>query len=119
MPSPTDEQETDPTTGTTAVRAPDADHGSWVSYVWVLGVLILVLAVALFLRQGWARLVLALLGMLGVVVLATIATWLAIPGAVFFVVGAVCSVLVSTHRYLTSPRPGGPPADQQTTRVVS
>ena len=39
--------------------------------------------------------------------------------SVLFVVGAVCSVLVSVHRYLTRPRTGGEPADPASTRVVS
>jgi hypothetical protein len=119
LPTSTDDQETDAATGVAAVRVPDVAQGPWVPYLWILGVIVIVFAVVLFLRQGWARLVLALLGMVGVVALAAIATWLAIPAAVLFVVGAVCSVLVPTHRYLTRPRSDGPPADQETTRVVS
>lgn len=121
-PETTDAQETDAATGVTAVRAPTADQSAFVDYLPWLGVLVLVAAVALFLGFGWARLILALLGMLAVVGLALATPWLAIPAAVLFVVGAVCSVLVSVHRYLTRPRPGGTggePADPASARVVS
>lgn len=118
-PTSTDAQETDRSTGVTAVRSPDADQSSFLPYLPViLGVLVLVLAVVLFLGYGWPRIVLALLGLLAVVTLALTATWLAIPAAVLFVVGAVTSVLVSSHRYVTRQRTGGP-TDPQTTRVVS
>lgn len=118
-PTSTDAQETDRSTGVTAVRGPDADQGSWLPYLpAILGLLVLVLVVLMFVGQAWARIVLALLGLLAVVTLAVTATWLAVPAAVLFVVGAVTSVLVSSHRYLVQPRAGGP-SDPQTTRVVS
>lgn len=119
MPSSSDAQETDAATGDVAVRAPDADQTPFLGYLWVLGIVVVIVAVLLFLGQGWARLVLALLGLLAVVGLATSASWLVFPGVVLFVVGAVGSVMVSAHRYLNRPPDVGGHPDPETTGAVS
>jgi hypothetical protein len=121
VPAPTDAEETDAATGVTAVRPPDVIQGWWVPYLPWLGVLVLILAVVLFFGVGWARLALALLGLIAVVGLAasSVTAFFAIPAIVLFVVGCVASVLVSTHRYLTQPRTGGESADPASSRVVS
>lgn len=107
-PQQTDAEATDAATGVTAVRAPSGQQQWFVDLLPWLGVVALVFALLLLVGHGWTRLALALLGVLAVVGLAQAQPWLTIPAAVFLVIGAVCSLLVSSHRYLTQPRADAP-----------
>lgn len=103
-PSPTDANATSDALNTDVVRAPTPDTYWFVPFLPWLGVVVLVMAVVLFLGYGWARLALAVLGMLAVVGLAQAALWLVIPAGVLFLVGSVCGLVISSHRYLTATR---------------
>jgi hypothetical protein len=75
--------------------------------------------VALFFAQGWARVVLAACGLVGVVGLAMDAAWQVFPAMVGFVAGSVLGILLPTHRYLQRPREDGTTAESSTERTVT
>jgi hypothetical protein len=71
--------------------------------LWLLlGLVTLLLALLLLIRQGWARYALAVLGVIAVVVLASSGRWEAIVAFAMLVVGSVPLLAPSAHRYLTS-----------------
>jgi hypothetical protein len=94
---------------------PNSQDQWFVPWMPVIGVVVLLLAVALLLGQGWARLVLALVGVLGVVALAAAAQWHAVVAAVFLLLGAGFSLTLSTHRYLQDRAGSGRPTTGRTT----
>ncbi|NMO92279.1 hypothetical protein [Actinomycetospora sp. TBRC 11914] len=104
--------------GAGTVVAPTAQDNWFVPVLPWFGVLVLLLAVALLLGQGWARIVLAAAGLVAVVGLATAAQWQVFPALVGFLAGSVFGVLLPTHRYLQRPRDDGAPAESSTERTV-
>lgn len=100
------------------VVAPTAQDNWFVPLLPWFGVLVLLLAVALLLGQGWARIVLAACGLVAVVGLATAAQWQVFPALVGFLVGSVFGVLLPTHRYLQRPRDDGAAAESATERTL-
>lgn len=104
------------TLGAGAVVAPNTEDHWFLPLLPWLGVLTLLLAVALLLAQGWARLPLVTSGVIGVVALAMAAYWLVFPAMIAFVVGSVFGLLLPTHRYLHRSR--GTSADPPTERLM-
>jgi hypothetical protein len=119
VPDPTDAAtEADSLNGVTPVISTNAqDH--WFAPVlpWV-GVLMVLVTVALLLAQGWARMVLAGLGLLGVVGLGLVAQWQFFPALIGFLAGAVFGLLLRTHRYLLGQHGDAPPAEPEHERTV-
>jgi hypothetical protein len=120
-PEPTDAATVDDSlnAGAGVVLEPNAQDNWFVPLLPWLGVVVLLLAVALLLAQGWARIVLAACGLVAVVGLAMAAQWEVFPALVGFVLGSVFGVLLPTHRYLQRPRDGGSPAEPSTERTVT
>lgn len=87
----------------TVVATNAQDHWFLPLLPW-LGVVVLVVAGALLLGQGWARLVLAAFGVLAVVALAMGAQWHVFLAAIALVMGSVFGLLLPSHRYLTGTR---------------
>jgi hypothetical protein len=104
--------------GAGLVVAPTAQDQWFVPLLPWFGVLVLLLAIALLLAQGWARVVLAACGLVAVVGLAMAAQWQAVPALVGFLVGAVFDVLLPTHRYLQRPRHPDPASEPSSERTV-
>jgi hypothetical protein len=119
-PDPTDAAtQQDALGGAGTVLASNAQDQWFVPFLPWLGVLVLIVTVALFLAQGWARTVLAACGLVGVVGLAMDAAWQVFPAIVGFVAGSVLGILLPTHRYLQRSREDGPAAAPSTERTVT
>ncbi len=104
--------------GAGVVVAPTAQDAWFVPLLPWFGVVVLLLAVALLLAQGWARVVLAACGLVAVVGLAMAAQWQAFPALVGFLAGSVFGVLLPTHRYLQRPRDLDSASEPSTERTV-
>lgn len=104
--------------GAGVVVAPTAQDNWFVPLLPWLGVLVLLVAVALFLAQSWARVTLAACGLVAVVGLAMAAQWQVFPALVGFLVGVVFGVLLPTHRYLHRPRHDDHTAESANERTV-
>jgi hypothetical protein len=104
--------------GSGVVVAPTAQDNWFVPLLPWLGVLVLLLAIALLLAQGWARVVLAACGLVAVVGLGMAAQWQVFPALVGFLAGSVFGVLLPAHRYLRQPRDAGSAAEPSTERTV-
>lgn len=76
----------------------------WVSYLPVFGLVVLLLAGLLLLRQGWLRLVLVLLGLVAIVGYAQAGQWHIIPAVIFLLVGTAAGLMPAAHRYLKGTR---------------
>lgn len=87
--------------GTGGQIAPTAQDQWFVPLLPWFGIIVVIGAVALFVGVGWARLVLAVLGIIMVVGLAEAQEQIpAVVVAVFTVIGAVLSLVLPSHRYL-------------------
>ena len=119
-PEPTDAAATQDAlqSGAGTVVATNAQDSWFAPLLPWFGVLVLLLAVALLLAQGWARIVLAACGLVAVVGLAMAAQWQVFPALVGFLVGSVFGVLLPTHRYLERPRDDDSMAESATERTV-
>lgn len=119
-PEPTDAaaQQDSLNSGAGVVIAPNAQDNWFVPLLPWLGVVVLLLAVALLLGQGWARIVLAACGLVAVVGLGMAAQWQVFPALVAFVAGSVFGLLLPAHRYLQRPRDEGSAAEPSTERTL-
>ena len=81
----------------------------WVSYLPVLGVVVLLLVGVLSRRQGRARLVLVSIGAVAVVGYAQAGQWHIVPAVLFLILGAGAGLMPGANRYLnpTSATAGG------------
>ncbi|MCD2193758.1 hypothetical protein LQ327_10250 [Actinomycetospora endophytica] len=119
VPEPTDaDAQRDSLNGVVPVVGTNAQDNWFAPLLPWLGVVVLLIAVALLLGQGWARIVLAACGLVGVVGLAMAAQWQVFPAFVGFLVGAVFGVLLPTHRYLQRPHGDDSAAESATERTV-
>ncbi|NYD38798.1 hypothetical protein [Actinomycetospora corticicola] len=123
VPTPTDaDAQRDTLNDAGTVVSTTAQDNWFVPLLPWLGVVVVLLAVALLLAQGWSRIPLAACGLIAVVGLALGAAWQVFPAMAGFLVGSVFLVLLPTHRYLQGPRQDdsavGPPAES-TERTVT
>lgn len=83
------------------VLAP-TDQSYWfLTWLPWLGVAVLLVAAALLLKQAWARIVLALLGLLAVIALALAVQWGVFVVLITWIAGSVFALTPAAHRYLT------------------
>jgi hypothetical protein len=68
----------------------------------LLGLVVLLMALLLLIGQGWARMVLAVLGVIAVILFAVGGRWEAFVAFAVLVVGTVPLLAPSAHRYLAS-----------------